>query len=148
MNLEALIKEYIPTLFVVIGVGGAIHCLWGLAKSISALSWRLAKGEIIRAGLIEDSDGESTTYKAAIQYRYEVNGIEYVSEVYAFGYLAGPRFIAKGIVEKYRNALTVNVYYNPLRPGESVLIRGVRLFHIFNLAFFGLFLWISISAFK
>jgi len=135
------IEPYLPYLFYGIAYGGLVYTFISIFRSIFALGWSEAKGEITRAAIDEDCDSEGCTYKPLIEYKYVVYGKEYYSKRFAFGYIMSSfRFLAKMIFNKYKNHPIVTVYYNPKNPNSAVLLRGVRIFQLVNLTFFYVFL--------
>lgn len=119
----------------------ALHALlaiqfWGISKSVLAYFWPKAKGEVIYAGIDTNYESDGNTYAPVVEYKYRVRGKEYCSRRFAYGYVASSfGFSASSIYKKYRNRLHVNVFYNPKRPSESVLLVGFRFFHLVNVVF-------------
>ena len=136
------IEPYLPYLFYGISYGGLGYTVISILRSIIALGWSEARGEITRAAIDESCDSDGCSYKPLIEYKYDVYGKEYHSKRFAFGYaMSGFCFLAEMIYNKYKNHPMVTVYYNPKNPKSAVLLRGVRIFQLVNLAFFGTFLF-------
>jgi len=137
------IKPYLPYLFYAIVYGGVGFTVLNILRSLLALGWKTVKGEITYAGISSDCDDEGCTYKPVIEFMYMVRGKEYHSKRFAFGYVFSSfRFLAKMVYSRYKNLPIVTVYYHPNRPKSAVLMPGIRLFHLVDLVFFGVCLYI------
>lgn len=105
---------------------------WAVGRQAAAArDWPWAEGEILAAGVEQvavwrDSEtgiGTRTLHKAAILYRYRVEGIELVGTRAHFG----PRIysnlpaLARRLVSDYARGDRVAVRYNPANSAESVL---------------------------
>jgi hypothetical protein len=115
--------------------GILIFSIWQLLKSISASGWPKIKGEIIYSGVEEENDADGSIYKPYVEYKYSISGKEYFSKKYAFGFsfISAPfRFLSSGIVSKLPSKSAVLVSYNPKKHYESVLLTGIKSFHVFQ----------------
>jgi len=109
---------------------------WGwnvLGNAKASTSWPSVEGKVVSSEVERErtsrrSGGRrrtSTTYEAAIHYRYTVNGTEYSSDRVSFGeYSSSNRAHAQGIVSRYPAGKTVQVYYDPNDPEVAVLESG------------------------
>jgi hypothetical protein len=137
-DLEPIIKAIFLGVFILI----LLHTFYSALKSLFASSWPKANGEIVYAGILEEDDGESSTYKPVIEFKYKVKGKVYTSNTFAFGFMASSfRFLSSSIFKRYRNRPYVKVFYNPKKPSQGVLLTGIRFFHIFNVGIFGAILY-------
>lgn len=127
--------ESIFKLIFIVGLASfLLYVLIGALKSLFAMSWPKANGEVLYAGILEESDCEGSTFIPVIEFKYTVRGKVYKSNNFAFGFLAsGFRFLSKSIFKKYRNRPYVKVSYNPKKPSQGVLLTGIRFFHIFDM---------------
>ena len=116
-------------LFIVLMVAMAALDGWKRYKSgKSSQNWPSAEGVILTSEVKTDlgkSDDVEPKYKAAITYRYAVEGYEYTGERVSF---AGQTFLKKGradsLVMRYNKGKRVKVYYDSKTPHVSVLEPG------------------------
>jgi Protein of unknown function (DUF3592) len=135
------LQELLKLCFYIALYGMLFFSIWQLLKSISASKWPKTKGEIIYSGVEEEYDSEGSTYKPHIEYKYSVNGKEYLSKIYAFGYMSSSfRFLSRNIVNSFPSKSSVLVYYNSKKHSESVLMAGIKLFHVVQILFLCVFL--------
>lgn len=122
-----------PSLFslVFVGIGAGIISFGRntAAKAKQSSSWPTTEGEIAHSAVLFQTDtsntGSASTYKADIVYRYKVHGRSYSSSKIAFLDLAtSSTNRAQNLVDRYPDNSTVQVYYNPANPAESVLEPG------------------------
>ena len=80
------------------------------------------------------------TAKPDVDYTYEVNGRDYRGGLVSVGPDPGASLFGDSINERrarrYREGSEVEVYYNPLRPADAVLERGVSHRMVVSHAFF------------
>lgn len=144
------------SLFWLIGLGLLGYGLWQAWQSTRARGWPVAEGIIRQADLKSSTDSEgSTTYQVEVEYEYAVDGVLHRSSVLAFGYSSSSgREAHAEILDKLKQARTVEVRYNPANPGQAVLSHGLHrsiqlmlTFGVTWLAFVGGFtlLWWLIS---
>ena len=108
-----------------------------ILRSVIAFRWGKAKGEITYAAIDSKCDEDGCTFMPLIEYKYCVRGKEYHSKRFAFGYIeSNDRFLAKAILNKFKNKSYVTVYFDPKNPKNAVLLRGIRIFHLINLVCF------------
>jgi hypothetical protein len=89
-----------------------------------ASKWPVARGRVIRSEVEEDpsAESDSVTYKAAVTYTYEVNGLTYQGDRLTLGTMSSsPRGFALRTTAKYPVGSEIQVHYNPLKPAESVI---------------------------
>lgn len=98
----------------------------------SSRRWPMVKGLINDVLIVEIQRSSSTTFRPTIRYAYRVDGQDYVSRridvgIHIMGAKAHDSFTQSGaarVLEGYARGLPVDVYYNPRRPGYSVLKPG------------------------
>ncbi|WZO97884.1 DUF3592 domain-containing protein [Isosphaeraceae bacterium EP7] len=106
-----------------------------------ACAWPVAPGRITAAGVEAyraRPDFESSyrrrrlLYKPAVVFSYEVNGRSYIGDRLTLGVIMSASFpgLAGRIAARYPVGSHVDVRYNPLSPGESVLRPRSRLHHL------------------
>lgn len=99
-------------------------------KSKETIKWNKTKGSISDSKLDElimETDSP-ITYKARVRYSYTIDGEEYISKRIFFGDFirGGSQFSSRKLLKKYTKGAVVDVYYNPLKPEESVLEKGIH----------------------
>ncbi len=117
------------TLFML--AGGAV-CLWGLWEALQAhqsASWPSVEGTVVSSKVAVGSSGSgksrSTTYKAKVVYRYQVDGAAYENDVLRIGQVAmGWKSGAKEDVRQHPPGPDT-VYYDPSQLSNSVLEPGL-----------------------
>ena len=130
--------------FFLVGFGLLGAGLYSLFKTKIALSWPEASGSLKSCELVEDSSGESTTWRVRVAYDYSVDGHGYSGDRVAFGYSgSSTREEHEAIYEKLNKAATVRVRYNPSKPEESVLGAGVNRSNLILLVF--AIVWLSFT---
>ena len=108
---------------------GNIHFFRVLSRAISSNSWLETKGKITSSKVISKWQGGKqgrTRYLPEIIYQYSVKNDffsgEKISAFPATFREVGP---AQEIVNQFQMGTTVTVFYNPVNPHESLLIRGI-----------------------
>ncbi len=132
---------YVKYLFFVVGYGGMAYSFITMYLSHRARYWMRTKATIVSSTIETSCDDEGCTHEAKVEYEYSVYGKSYFSKKIAFGYAGNSfRYFANRVAGKYIRGNTAIVYFNPKNPGKSVLLVGIRPFHIFNIIFFLLFI--------
>jgi len=145
---------YILTAFCV-GFTLILFGIYLVVKSNDTKKWDETTGIILKSDLEKTStiagyDGESQSFKASIEYRYKVNNQEYTSNRVFYGdKISKPLpFKSKTLVKLYSKDIEVPVYYNPLKPKESVLQKGLKFIVIELLILGSLFLLLGFAILK
>jgi len=122
-----------PSLFslVFLMIGGAIisFAIRMAAKARQSLSWPSIEGEISHSAVLYQTNTTdrtaAPTWKADIAYRYKVGGRNYSSSrISILDFASSSTSRAENIVSRYPDKSTVQVYYNPTDPSDSVLEPG------------------------
>ncbi|MCM8538379.1 MAG: DUF3592 domain-containing protein [Lentisphaeraceae bacterium] len=106
-------------------------------------SWPTVNGTVTRSKVKFSSNG----YFPSIMYRYTIDGKEYETFGIDYGRIvegSQAHAFAKNIVKRFPLGSQVDVYYDPLDPGESVLIPGGTSASWFIVAFGGVFIFIGL----
>jgi hypothetical protein len=122
----------LPNLALLAAAGAACgYVAVQIGRSLLALRWPTAQGEIVDARAVRMSDGESTKVLGeVVTYRYHVGGQLYSNNRLRFGVEPTPMSIvpvgdgsyaASSVTARYPHGTPVRVYYNPRRPEDSVL---------------------------
>lgn len=117
--------------FFVIGfyfLATAAHSLYDVVRMAS---WPQTQGILTSANIRSRTSADSTTYYAAAQYRYRVDGVEYSGNRVAIhgGSDNVGEFqwgLGKQLELMYLNREPVTVYYNAGDPADAVLNRDIR----------------------
>jgi len=118
---------------IAIGISAVILIYIGsdILKAQKSRSWPTASGTVQDSGMeshqSRDEDGDiKTTYGATIQYKYTVDGQEFVGDRRTFSNVrtSSVRNTEK-ILERYPLGSSVDVFYDPDDPSSSVLETGV-----------------------
>ena len=122
MNAPPLAIEVIVVFF---GLYMARHSIISHKNANESRNWPMTSGKIIVMELwgrrnIDGRMVEAENLK--VKYEYEINNKKYVSKTSAFYTLHYPE--AMNFFNSTRGSRGVDVYYNPLNPAQSVLIRG------------------------
>ena len=129
----------ITSVFIVISVGAIL-------KHMDAKKRFLSTAGVVVSSEIRTHSGEDTTYSPHIVYRYSVDGQEYTSDRYMYG--EGSTSDHNGVAEivaKYPARASIMVYYDPLKPSESLLHLDVPGLHYFLLLFLRPFILIGLA---
>lgn len=117
----------------IIGIVLIIVYFRNKSKSKASQSWPSVTGQIIerkvKVDTSTDEDGiSSTSYLPQVTYSYAVNGTVYESHRVAYG--STPSYNSHQKAEEYLTpyleGASVDVFYNPEKPGESVLNQTMR----------------------
>lgn len=117
----------------IIGIVLIILYFRNKSKSKASQAWPSVTGQIVERKVTVntsyDEDGiSSTSYLPQITYTYTVNGLDYEAHRFAFG--STPSFNSNKKAEEfllpYSQGAAVRVFYNPEKPGESVLTQAMR----------------------
>jgi hypothetical protein len=113
-------------------IAGGVVCLWGLWEAFQAhrsASWPSVAGTVVSSTVAAGTSGtgksRSTTYKAKVTYRYQVDGAAYENDVlrpgqFSMGLMSGAQ---KDVRQHPPGPGTV--YYDPAEPSDSVLEPGL-----------------------
>lgn len=117
-----------------------IVCLFSLRtmwRSNRAATWPSARGVIESCKLEETHDTQRNSfYTAKVCYSYSVQDRRYTSTRLAIGYIgSGDRETQNAIVKRLKQAVAVEVRYDPEDPSSAVLSYGTHLSHRRSLAF-------------
>jgi hypothetical protein len=117
-------------------IAGAAALFFGIRnrrKGAESNNWPSAAGSIARTWVGEststDEDGfSSTSYTPQVEYQYQVGSNTYTSKKISFGAIRsyGTQRRAMKDLEAYPVNAHVQVFYNPQKPDEAVLVRGTK----------------------
>ena len=139
--------------FILVGIAFSTFLVLKISKALTSTKWPYVFGELDSADLRQvvyrsrDSDGadEASALVVNFKYRYSVEGVDY--NRYRVTYSDGINKTVgslKRLQERYRGKNQIQVYYDPNRPGESVLIPGLNIFNFTPLITSCLFILVGI----
>jgi hypothetical protein len=119
------------------GVGLVVKGVKAIGESRESRTWPTASGRIVRSEMVQGQrrstrrDGNnrsltetSTTFEAAIEYEFEVNGVKRRGTRVTIAESITNRSIAQKLLDKYPLDRTVTVTYKPDDPSVCVLEPG------------------------
>jgi len=131
------------SVFILIGAAIMLPGIRNLYRALASAGWPRTAATVITsdrsAEAEHDRDGSSTMYLANIQFRYEVAGHEYTTDVLHFGQTGGSGDSSEVELRRFRYPLgaEVTVVYNPHAPAiaaaepgftaEALLLPGAGL---------------------
>ncbi|WP_051654209.1 DUF3592 domain-containing protein [Persephonella sp. KM09-Lau-8] len=99
--------------------------LYLLYRLIRIYLWPKTEGIIIKSEIQKDKRTIAYDYYYPhIEYKYTVNGKEYISNRIFLTEMASDYETIKKLVEKFPEGSKVKVYYNPFNPSDAVLKRN------------------------
>ena len=107
-----------------------------LIKSIVAINWKMASGKIRNWDMHYSDDGDSTNLVVNnLDYSYSVAGIDYTSKRIAFGFptIMEALYVGNEFERVLSDAPSLMVYYDAKNPKVSVLMVGIKVFHLFKI---------------
>jgi hypothetical protein len=128
-----MMRKLVSILMIIGGIGALWLGCNELKHGKATKEWPIVEGEIISSKVVEEvhrspgSIDKSITYTPKVQFKYSVEGVNYVSNNIFAGrgeYKSPRRSSAQNIVKKYPEGKKVLVYYNPDNPSEAVLEPG------------------------
>ncbi|MBN9419925.1 hypothetical protein ABS71_17155 [bacterium SCN 62-11] len=93
----------------------------GIYRQARAGSYQSARATVLESRVIEKRGDDSTSYQPYLRYRFEAGGSSYTGERYRYGLPESNRKLARAIVQAHPVGSTMEVYYAPENPSESVV---------------------------
>ncbi len=98
-------------------------------RYVKSYKWETATATIVSSQVnrIDDYFDSGAGYEPRISYKYTVGIKEYISERVhpTEGWVSSVSFFAERLVNKYPEGKTVRLFYDPERPDQSFLERGM-----------------------
>ena len=117
---------------------------------IKAGKWSTAEAVIIENKVNKIDDAESFLYEPGIKYKYTVGGAEYCSSnIYPYDKFntSTIKSYTVVLVNKYPEGKIFKIFYNPLQPQESYIVRkGIFPVIIFLLMFISTFIIMMLAS--
>ena len=121
-------KEVVIYGFIILGI---VFELFLMYKNHLAKNWDQTEGELVSSKVGLEHSG-SIGLIAKVSYKYAANGQEFQSNRIAYATLGSGFALFRSF---YLNKDSLTVYYNSQKPELAVILPGVRLFHILDIAF-------------
>ena len=120
------------------GLGSMIFLgfgLWAINKGMQSENWDKGTATVLMSDIeksetkSKDAQGftrTSTSYSVRVKYSYTVEGNNYEGNTVGFGTMShNERSDAQEELKSYPKGKTIDVYYDPENPSDSVLKKGV-----------------------
>jgi hypothetical protein len=108
----------------------------GMFQQLATLSYHETQGQVLQSDVkTHDTDEGSNTFSLEVSFHYQVSGKEYVSNRYRFGSLSASDSFAHQMSEQLSEQPAVPVYFNPAKPSEAVLVKGLEGIDLFCILF-------------
>lgn len=118
--------------FLAVGIGATGYFFYVFWQFTEAQRWVETPAQVLSAELLESTGDDSTTYRAAVEYRYSFNGQDHTSN--RVGLIGGSDNFGSWQQDKYqlaynhlRNGEPILCYVNPADPSQSLLFRDLRV---------------------
>jgi hypothetical protein len=102
-------------------IAGAIQ----LAQSQASTTWPTVEGTVLQSRIDSTRTDDGMSYKALVNYRYQVNEVTYEGRRVSLNWLSHGRNEAIVIVERFMPGAAATVYYDRANPSRAVLIPGI-----------------------
>lgn len=130
-------EDYLPHLFVLVGVGILALLTYHAVRGAKSKSWPTTPGVLLKKGTREhiSTDRQTGTVKwssihADVEYSYQVDGVEYTSKRATFSdMVVKPMSALNRLLDDFLKTDRITVYYNPKKPADSVLIPGASIWN-------------------
>ena len=119
------IYNFILLVLFLFGLGLLAYGIFNGYRSMKAESWPVAEGIILTSQIERSISNGERRYRAIIRYSYQVNGNTYQNNRVSYVNVSTKGYAEK-LVGRYPVDHTVDVYYNPNKPSESVLSAGIN----------------------
>ena len=101
---------------------GMLIGMWSMEeRARSSQAWPTTVGQVIESR-VEERSGEEKKYRSIIRYAYTVDGAAFESERYSFGSSRRSKKAAEKLCAQHPAGSTVQVYYDPAKPAQAVLV--------------------------
>jgi hypothetical protein len=141
---QAKFSVVLAAFFAILGLAGCLFGLHWMKKQADSKNWPSASGTITFSGWRESQDQDGhirTTSYPDIRYEYVVSERTYKNDQVGFWNIplnrGGSGGIARDIVRKYNKGDSVEVFYNPNDPKDSVLDRELVSIWVLSIPLIG-----------
>jgi len=125
------------TIFTVIAFYILAYYTYCIYQTYKARNWPVVIGTINHQELKVEESPDGDMYQMVIQYSYTIDGKCYSSENISFGgdFSSTDKCLSETVHMEFIGKTEVEVYYNPHKNSESVLIINIQNFHLFFILF-------------
>mgnify|MGYP000506393548 CR=1 FL=1 len=125
--------------FIILGAVVSILAIINIVKGIRSNDWPSVEGKLLSIGnhsikgvlserILGDEAYLMAGTKIKLSYKYNVEGIDYQGKRFSFADTTIRSASAlRLILDEYQNNKTVNIYFQPENPSNSVLQRGIAI---------------------
>ena len=122
----------VVVIFSSLAIMGVVWSILGIVRGARTRRWDVARGTITRDGLDEKTYsgryGLRSWYRAVIWYTFEVGGKSWTGHRVIVSDTADDLYSfrqAEARFDRYPSGTSVNVYFDPSDPSQSVLVPGI-----------------------
>lgn len=124
-------------IFILAGVTMAGFGIHNIVQAHESRNWLSTDGSITFSDIERRSGSKGgSSYAPSVRYQYTIQGKQYEGSMVAIGlkHVSAGRSFAERIIKKYPQGKSLQVFYNPADPSESVLEPGLskRSFILFS----------------
>ncbi len=113
------------SIFIVVGLGICYFTLRGISKARAVTKWPTIDADVISCDFDSSTDSEGgTTYEVKVEYKYRVNGKDYVGSKLHPAYSASSFEGHRPLYDRLKKAEVVRASYDPADPSDAYLITG------------------------
>jgi Protein of unknown function (DUF3592) len=132
MSIMSIVPDHLFLQFALVFVLCAMACGLILAGRLTVQrgtgteAWPAVSGVVIDCAITADREAGRQRFRPVVRYRYEVDGQRYEGNRIQWAMDQGFRKYtrARRLLDRYRAGSTINVHYDPSRPGTAVLQTG------------------------
>lgn len=129
MNMAYIGQVQINVFFYMYGYAMLIFGIRSIILGYRSRNWRMVDAEVVSRNkytIMYSVEDVQTNYD--FSYAYKVENTDYVSARYNFGFnqIMGTEKKEK----RYKEGTIIKVYYNPKKPGNSTVHKGVQLWEV------------------
>lgn len=125
----------LPLCAIFVGLSAVVQYVMQRKQWTASMKWPTVLGKVTEVGVVteerreDDDDGRirtTTVYRPDVQYAYVVDGREFHSNAWKWGWTAfyPDETSAKAPAVRYAVGTSVRVFYNPANPEEAILEPG------------------------
>lgn len=113
------------SLFIVLGLVGAITTVRNVLKTRAIADWPTTEADVVRCDYEIDSSDDQPSYEVIVKYRYRVAGRRYESDRIHPEYMATlDPGAQRPLYQRLKAARVVQIRYNATDPAEAYLLSG------------------------
>jgi hypothetical protein len=127
--LTMIIIIPLGSIFIIKGFWRSSKGIAYLLKAYNSMKWDSITCTIIQSTLVTAKDDEGfLSFEAIVKYKYGYKGNQYIGDEIYFGYNSSSvEEKSSNLLRSYPEGKEVEVFVNPKRPQDSILIPGIKL---------------------